>query len=577
MAEGYLQISAGDVSKTLNSAIEKSLRLRLLPRIMNRDAGLFTRSAKLHSLIGNRLGWVDVTRKMSRQVGQIERFGKKVMDDGLFHFVLMGMGGSSLCPEVFGRLFGKHKRLRSYSIVDSTDPAAIRSVLNKIELDHTLFVVASKSGGTIETRSHEAFFLERLRGVGVSNPGRHFAAVTDRGSSLEKFARRNRYRKLFLNPPDIGGRYSALSYFGLVPAFFAGVDLRKLLEGARSMEEILRERPDESNPGLQLAAWMFACAARGRDKMTFVPTERTRPVVPWIEQLVAESTGKQGRGIVPVEGEPTGPARRYGKDRAMIVIRHARERFPLSATTVRDLAREKVPMAEIVLGDKHQVGGQFLLWEAATAAVGRLLGVNPFDEPNVTESKNNTGVILREFEVLGEHSPGEPVAAWGRLSLLAMGGKVRYDRRDLLKLDSLLKRILRAIRPPKYVALLSYFKSDRNTEKAADSLRDVIRSGTGATVLRGYGPRYLHSIGQLYKGGPSNGVFFVLVRQKYGRMPIPGKNYNFGQLIAAQAIGDTQALMGRGLPTMLIALDGSPAAGIRALTQAAARALKNKG
>jgi hypothetical protein len=206
-----------------------------------------------------------------------------------------------------------------------------------------------------------------------------------------------------------------------------------------------------------------------------------------------------------------------------------------------------------------------------------LLGINPFDEPNVTESKNNTSAILREFEALGGHSPGEPVATWGKLSLLAIGGKVRYGRRDLLKLDSLLRRFLHGIRPPGYVALLSYCKSDRGTERAAEGLRTVISTGTRTAVLRGYGPRYLHSSGQLYKGGPPNGLFIVLVRRKYGRLSIPGKKYDFGQLIAAQAIGDTQALMGRGLPTLLIAVDGRPAAGIETLKRAAAKALKNKG
>jgi len=546
----------------------------MMPRIMKRRSDLFASDRKLKKLIANRMGWVDVASSMKQNVRAIERFGERALRDGLKHVVLMGMGGSSLCPEVFGLIFGKHPKLKSFQIIDSTDPVAIKTVRRKIEIKKTLFIVASKSGGKVETRSHEAFFLGELRKAGVRNIGRHFAAITDSGSDLHKSANNSRYRKIFLNPSDIGGRYSALSYFGLAPAFFAGVDLRRLLDEAIILERLLSDRSDETNPGTQLGAILAGAAKAGMDKMTVIASKKMAPFVPWVEQLVAESTGKKGRGIIPVEGEPLGKAAQYGKDRLFLFIRIAGEKTNLSARFLNTLAANKTPLVEIVLGDKTELGSQFLLWEAATAVAGRLLGINPFDEPNVTESKNNTKEILSKFRVTGAFPETTPIATWGKLSLLSVGGKKRFTKADRANLTSFLTKFFRGLRPPGYLSLLCYFRADRRIETALSRIREKIRNKTGTAILRGFGPRYLHSLGQLYKGGPTTGAFVVFVRSRYGKLEIPDQFFDFGQLIEAQASGDARALIERDLPTLVIAVDGDPASALETFARAAGRALK---
>jgi len=423
ISTGSLRISPGRAVTEYHRALKRSIRNDMMPRIMKRRSDLFASDRKLKRLVANRLGWVDVASSMKRNIRAIERFGERAINDGLKHVVLMGMGGSSLCPEVFGLVFGKHPKLKSFQVIDSTDPAAIKAVRRKIEIKKTLFIVASKSGGTVETRSHEAFFLGELRKAGVRNIGRHFAAITDSGSDLHKSARKSRYRKVFLNPSDIGGRYSALSYFGLVPAFFTGVDLRSLLDEAIIMQRLLCDRSDETNPALQLGSILAGAAVAGMDKMTVIASKKTTPFIPWVEQLVAESTGKKGRGVIPVEGEPVGKATQYGKDRLFLIIRTSGEKIDISGRFMTALAAKKTPLVEVVLGDKIELGRQFLLWEAATAVAGRLLGINPFDEPNVTESKNNTKEILSELKIAGALPETAPIATWGKLSLLSVGGK----------------------------------------------------------------------------------------------------------------------------------------------------------
>ncbi|RME27315.1 MAG: transaldolase, partial [Candidatus Zixiibacteriota bacterium] len=306
MKSGTLTLFTGKTEDAYHRLLRRGERAELVRQILSRKAGVYTKNAALKKLIANRLGWVDVATWSKRHLRGIESFGQQAIRDGIREVVLMGMGGSSLCPDLFRRVHKKHPRLTGFHVIDSTDPAAIRGLTRRLNLKKTLFIVASKSGGTTETRSHEAFFIEQLRAAGVKHFGRHFAAITDKGSALERFARRHRYRKVFINPSDIGGRYSALSYFGLVPGYFAGVDLRALLDDAVAMQKLLLERDGETNPGLALGVFLAAATKAGRDKLTFVASRKTAPLVPWIEQLLAESTGKMGKGIIPIEGEPPG-------------------------------------------------------------------------------------------------------------------------------------------------------------------------------------------------------------------------------------------------------------------------------
>ncbi len=574
MKQGSLQVKTGKIDDAYAKALKKATKAAVIQNIMQRKPAVFTKSAKIRKLIANRLGWVDSAAKMKRQVGAIEKFGQSVIKSGIEHVVLMGMGGSSLCPDLIGKMHRKRAGLKSFNVIDSTDPAAVRAVARKIEPKKTLFIVASKSGGTVETRSHEAFFIGLLKENKVRNIGKHFVAITDPGSGLQKDARKLKYRKVFLNPVDIGGRYSALSYFGLVPAYFAGADIRAMVEDAVAFQKLLNEREGEMNPAMVLGTLMAVAAKEGIDKLTFVASKKTAPLVPWIEQLVAESTGKSGKGVVPIDNEPLGKIEQYKKDRLFVFLKMAGEKTPAEDRFRKSFGRKKISVVDIELGSKAELGRQFLLWEAATAVAGYHFGINPFDEPNVTESKNNTNAILAAFERSGAFPDQEPQKRWGKLTLVGYDNARKYSRAQMKDITTFVKRFLQGGKPPKYIAMLNYFKTDSRTEAALEKARKLVRDRTGMATLRGYGPRFLHSIGQLYKGGPRDGMFVVFVKSNYGRLPIPGQFFDFGQLIAAQAIGDSQALMNRDLPTLVIAIDGNPADGLDAFVSAVRRALK---
>jgi glucose-6-phosphate isomerase len=553
---GSIRITAGQAERGLGILVKKGMATGLLPSIMNRRPEVYTSDKSLKALIGARLGWVDIASTMKGHVAEIERFGQKALSDGIRHVVLMGMGGSSLCPEVFKLVYGKHPRLKSFDVIDSTDPSAVMRLARKIEVRNSLFIVASKSGGTLETRSHEAFFLERLKEAGVRNIGRHMAAITDKGSSLEKFAVEHKYRKVFVNPSDIGGRYSALSYFGLVPGYFAGADLSRILDEAVTMERLVRNRHDDTNPALILGALLGASHRLVRNKLTFISSRKCGPFVPWIEQLIAESTGKSGKGIVPIEGEPVGTLQEYSRDRLYVVFRMANERS--DAKLLQGLAKQKASIVEITLGGPHELGGQFVLWEAATAAAGYFLRINPFDEPNVTESKENTSKLLAIRQQCGRFPFETPIANWGKLALLAASDG-KSSSGDPVKF---LRKFMSGCKSPSYLSILNYFPNDTRTERELSRIRNLVRSRKNVATLRGYGPRFLHSIGQLYKGGPKQGMFVIFVKNDYGRLPIPNQPFDFGQLITAQAFGDAQALIKRKLPTLVFAIDGNVGDGL---------------
>jgi glucose-6-phosphate isomerase len=572
--QGSISISPGKIAKAYERLIRSGSADNVVARIMKREAAVFTKDAKVRKLIANRLGWVDSASWMKPRLAGIEKFGAEVIHSGIKHVVLMGMGGSSLCPDLFGRVHRKHPSLKSFTVLDSTDPAAIKAVARKLEPKKTLFIVASKSGGTVETRSHEAFFQGWLVDNKVQEIGRHFVAITDAGSGLQKSARKLKYRKIFVNPSDIGGRYSALSYFGLVPAFFAGADIRGVVDDAHVMQKLLAEREGELNPALAIGSIMTAGSKAGLDKLTFVASKKTAPLVPWIEQLVAESTGKNKKGVIPIEGEPIGDVSQCRDDRVLVFIKQAGEIVPEHDAVKQMLGKKHCPMIDIVLGTADELGRQFLLWEAATAVTGYQLKINPFDEPNVTESKNNTQAILAAFERAGTAPSLTAKSRWDGLSLVAYGGREKFRTYELESMVLLIRRLIRRTRLPQYLAVLNYLTNDRRTETAISKIRLSVRKYTGMATIRGYGPRYLHSVGQLYKGGPATGRFIVFVRSRYGKLPIPGKSYDFGQLIAAQAIGDVQALIKRGLPTLVIAIDGDPGPALERFYRAINRALR---
>lgn len=567
MKPGLFRIQTAQFESLHRRAMARATRDDVVRKLMARDSSPLAADTKSRVLIKNRLGWVDSASTMKRAVPTIEKFGEGVLQDGICHVVLMGMGGSSLCPEVFARMFGKHERVKTFHVLDSTDPVSVVKVLKSIDVTKALGIVASKSGGTVETRSQEAIFLQALRDAGVKRPGTHMVAITDQGSSLQAWAKEHRYRKTFVNPSDIGGRFSALSYFGLVPGYFAGVDLRALLDYALTMQTILAEREGETNPAMVLGTILAVAAKAGRDKLTFLASRKCAPFVPWLEQLIAESTGKKKKGVVPIEGEPVFPVGLYGKDRVFVRMRLTSERFILSDTDARTLTRSGAPIIDMVLRDAHEIGGQFLLWEAATAVAGYHFKINPFDEPNVTESKVNTARLLATYERTGTLPAPKPAASFGRLVVLSGSGRHSFRPSDTRSLKAVLSRFLHDVAAPEYVSVIGYATSDRATERAMRAIRERITKKYRVATIRGYGPRYLHSIGQLYKGGPLKGRFIVVVRATYRSMPIPDSPYDLGTLISAQALGDVQALQKRKLPVLVLAVDGNVAEGLDELAR----------
>lgn len=445
--------------------------------------------------IRNRLGWLTVPEQMTEHAAELVSFARQVAADGTKHVVLMGMGGSSLAPEVIHAIFGAAAGFPTLHVLDTTDPASILALERSIDLGRTLFVVASKSGGTQETLSQFAYFHAKVQ------QGQQFVAITDRGTNLEALARERGFRRVFLNPPDIGGRYSALSYFGLVPAALVGAPLDELLDQALEMATACAACvPAADNPCLLLGAVIGEAARAGRDKLTLVLPPSISAFGTWVEQLIAESTGKEGKGILPVEGEPIGPAEVYGDDRLFVSMDG-------------DVGLE--PAVGLPFDKPEQLGAEFFRWEFATAVAGAILGINPFDQPNVQEAKDATSRILA-------------------------AGKVPDAGLD--DLGALLSQVW----PGDYIAITAYIGRNAGNEEALRRVRVRLRDRYKVATTVGFGPRFLHSTGQLHKGGPNTGVFIQVVADDDVDLEIPGKPYTFGTLKAAQALGDLQSLRAHG-------------------------------
>jgi glucose-6-phosphate isomerase len=451
--------------------------------------------------ITDRLGWLTVHEGMKRRVPELEDFASSCSADGLTHAVLAGMGGSSLAPEVLRETFGVGPGGLDLTVLDTTHPDQILAVQRGLPMDETLFVIASKSGTTTETLSHFAYFWDQIP------DGSRFVAITDAGTPLEALATRHGFRRTFLNPPDIGGRYSALSYFGLVPGALSGVDLGALLDRADEMARACGPTvPAAGSPGTSLGATIGEAALAGRDKLTLVLDEPIRTLGYWIEQLIAESTGKEGKGIVPVEGEDLGEPAAYGSDRLFVGI---------GAETVRralePLGAAGQAVTHVELEQAIGIGGEFFRWEFATAVAGAVLGIHPFDQPNVQEAKDATKKLLGQGEL--------PDPGYGDVNIL-----------------------LGQVRPGDYLAIQAYLPRNEDTERRLHQARMRLRDSLRVATTVGFGPRFLHSTGQLHKGGPDTGVFVQVVEPPAEDVPIPGQPFSFGRLIAAQALGDLQSL-----------------------------------
>ncbi len=485
--------------------------------------------------------------------------------------VVLGMGGSSLCSEVLRAAFPARAGWPRLRVLDSTVPGAVAALDASLDLSRALFVVASKSGTTTEPLMFQRYFWSRVREARGESAGRSFVAVTDPGTQLEREATREGYRRVFLNPSDIGGRYSALSYFGMVPAAIAGIDVRTLLDRAiAAAAHCSPSAPLENNPAALLGAALGAASRDGRDKATIVASGPLGALGLWIEQLVAESTGKEGKGILPIALEPIEAPSAYGSDRLFVCIRLEGEEKKAEEARLARLEGAGHPLLRRVLRDPLDLGAEFFIWELATAVAGWFLGINPFDQPNVQESKDNTKRLLEEYRTKGSLPSLERIGGSDGLELFgASDGDGSESPRDVLA------RLLARAREGDYVALLAYLPetAERN-ERFARIRSDLMRSLKVATTL-GYGPRFLHSTGQLHKGGAGNGIFIQIVDGAPGEVAIPGEPFGFGVLAAAQAQGDFEALLARGRRAVRVRL-ASADGGLAELERAVEEALDGR-
>ncbi|MEP0774294.1 MAG: bifunctional transaldolase/phosoglucose isomerase, partial [Acidobacteriota bacterium] len=518
-------------------------------RLWARDPSLWSPEEGVQVAIRHRLGWLHAATDFSPRLGEVQRLAGEVVAEGYRHVVLLGMGGSSLCPEVCARIFGPAHGHPQLLVLDSTDPDAVRAVEDRLEPGRTLFLVASKSGTTVETACLQKYFWGRtVAAAGESGAGRHFVAITDPGTPLAAEGRELGYRAVLENPADIGGRFSALSYFGLLPMALLGIDTGEVLARARRMAlSCGGEVPATANPGVRLGAVLGGHALRGRNVLALALSPTLAPLGAWVEQLVAESTGKQGKGILPLAGMPDTPAQASRCVTVAVTLRG--EEDPEMARRLEALAGAGHPVVRLELADRLELGAEFLRWEIATATAGAVLGVNPFDEPNVNESKALTRSLLARHE-----PPAPPVAAAGALQCFGP----HVERQDA-PLAGLLSPA------PAYLAVLAFFAPTPEREEALERLRRRLAARLEGPVTAGFGPRYLHSTGQLHKGGFAGGAFLVLTADPRATLSIPGEPFDFTRLLHAQAEGDFQALLARGRRAARVHLGADPLAGLKEL------------
>ena len=529
---GAHEAQLGAVEGAVTNRLAQLEQAAVVRRIAEKDAGLWASNGSGEKEeIRNRLGWLQVADLMEKRVSELEGLRKELVAEGFTDCVVMGMGGSSLAPEVFRQTFGAPKDALNVHVLDTTDPGAIAALQATIDLKRTVFIVASKSGTTLETLSHYRYFWQQS-----GQQGRQFMAITDPGTTLADEASRRGFRRAFLNPADIGGRYSALSYFGLVPAALGGVDLAGLLDRASTMVRACSgSGPVADNPGVWLGAVFAESAKAGRDKVTILAPPALQSFGLWAEQLIAESTGKAGKGLVPVADEALGAPAVYGSDRLFVRLALSGANDPNTAR-LEALSKAGHPVVTLKLSDPLGLGAEFFRWEYAIAVAGAILGINVFDQPNVQEAKDLTKKVLSE---------GNPPTT---------GEGIRWAGQQGATLEAAIQALLGQVRPGDYVALLAFIAPDARHDSALNAIRLAIRDKYRVATTVGYGPRYLHSTGQLHKGGPNTGVFLQIVGDDPKDIPIPGERLSFGVLKQAQALGDFQALRNHGRRVLRVQL-----------------------
>jgi transaldolase/glucose-6-phosphate isomerase len=519
-AVGAHEAQLGSIESAVNQRLSQLEQAAVVRRIGEKDAVLWKSNGKVEQEIRDRLGWLQVADRMEERVPDLEALRKELFQQGFRHVVVLGMGGSSLAPEVLAQTFKTPNDALALHVLDTTDPAAIAATEQAIDINKSVFIVASKSGTTLETLSHYHYFWERTGGQAAQ-----FIAITDPGTSLADEAAKRGFRKTFLNPADIGGRYSALSYFGLVPAALGGADVGGLLDRAATMMHACSASvPAAENPGAWLGAVFAEAAKAGRDKITIIAPPPLQSFGIWAEQLIAESTGKEGKGLVPIADEVVGRPEVYGKDRLFVRLQVGKE----GDDALTPLAKAGHPVVNLKVSDALGLGAEFFRWEYAIAVAGTILGINVFDQPNVQEAKDLTAKVLKES------APA------------TVGDGIRWAGQPGSTLEAAIQALVGQIRPGDYFAVLAYIAPDAEHDSALNAIRLAVRDKYRVATTVGYGPRYLHSTGQLHKGGPNTGVFLEIVGDDPNDIKIPGQPFSFGVLKQAQALGDFQALRNHG-------------------------------
>jgi transaldolase / glucose-6-phosphate isomerase len=559
-----------EVEKDVQTALEDWRKAGKVRRLWAADASLWTEEDE-----ANWLGWLSIVDRQLKGVAHLQAFADDVKQAGFKDVLLLGMGGSSLGPEVFGETFGSKPGFPKLHVLDSTDPAQIRHFEGRIDLAHTLFLVSSKSGSTLEPNIFKQYFFERAKQtVGATEAPKRFAAITDPGSSLEKAALNEGFRCVFHGLPSIGGRYSVLSDFGMVPAAAIGIDPRAFLESTAEMvRSCAASAPPLENPGVILGAILGTCQRRGRDKVTVIASKGIADFGAWLEQLLAESTGKLGKGIVPLDSEPLGAPAAYGADRLFAYLRLASDQDAEQERAITALEAAGQPVVRITVSDVMQLGQEFFRWEMATAVAGSIIGINPFDQPDVEAAKVKTRDLTAAYERTKALPEQRAFFEDDRIKLFADQRDEAALKPQATSLVAALKAHFGRIGTGDYAALLTYIERNPAHIEAMQRLRRMIRDRTKAATCVGFGPRFQHSTGQAYKGGPNSGVFLQITCDDPQDLPVPGQSYTFGIVKEAQARGDFEVLAERGRRALRAHIIGDVEAGLATLSRAVEQAL----
>jgi transaldolase / glucose-6-phosphate isomerase len=574
-----IQLPRWEFSAPLTQAVQSALKdwqtNNKMARLWRGDPSLWTGDDE-----DKWVGWLPIVEDQFAHLKQLNDAAADAAKAGFTHALLLGMGGSSLCPEVLKITYGRQPGHPELHVLDSTDPAQIKSIENQVDLATTLCIVASKSGSTLEPNIFKQYFFDRMQQVvGKDKAGEHFIAITDPGSKMQQVAERDHFRKIFFGVASIGGRYSALSNFGMVPAAVMGLDLTKFLQRTNEMVQACKpEVPADQNPGAVLGAILGTLGNLGRNKVTIITSPGIHDLGAWLEQLIAESTGKIGKGLIPVDREALGAPEVYGNDRVFVHLRLADEPDMAQKQKLDALRTAGHPVVEIELADTYDLGQEFFRWEIATAVAGSILKINPFNQPDVEASKIVTRQLTEAYEKSGKLPEESPIFDDGSIKLFT-------DERNAANLNKLagtdrsltgfLRAHLSQFNPGDYMALLAYIEMNGAHEESLQAMRHAVRDRKHVATCLGFGPRFLHSTGQAYKGGPNTGVFLQITCDDANDLPVPGQKYTFGTVKAAQARGDFQVLADRKRRALRVHLPKDVEAGLENLGRAVVSALKS--